>query len=281
MTLSVKNINVNIANQRIISDVSLTITPGQILAVIGPNGAGKSTLLKAMVGEITPVTGTMMLNGRDINQWQKHEVAKIRAVLPQSSTLTFAFTVEEVVLMGRTPHIKGVESRHDHDIVEEAMHLTRITHLAGRIYTTLSGGERQRVQLARVLAQIWEGNEARYLLLDEPTNNLDLSHQHGTLALARQFANRNVGVMTILHDLNLAAQYADEILVLKAGRSLASGKPDAVFTPDTIRSTFNLPVIVQAHPCYDCPLIVPVPDLTLAVSDNDTHQTFLQKEFLT
>jgi len=180
-------------------------------------------------------------------------------VLPQASNLAFGFTAFEVVLMGRSPHFRGSESREDHAIALEAMRLTQIDHLAGRVYTTLSGGERQRVQLARVLAQIWQGHSPRYLLLDEPTNNLDLAHQHITLRIARQFAACGVGVLAILHDLNLAAQVAERILVLKAGRMYASGTPSEVLTPQVVEAAFNLPVLVQPHPCFNCPLVIPLP----------------------
>ncbi|MEL6526975.1 MAG: heme ABC transporter ATP-binding protein [Chloroflexota bacterium] len=272
MSFSAENISVQVGSITIVQGVSLAIEPGKILALVGPNGAGKSTLLKALVREMRISCGTICINGRAVEDWEAREMAKIRAVLPQSSSLAFGFTVEEVILMGRTPHLRGVATKHDHAIIAEAMHLTHITHLAGRIYTTLSGGERQRVQLARVLAQIWEGDSPRYLLLDEPTNNLDLSHQHGTLTLARQFAERQVGVLTILHDLNLASQYADEVIVLKAGRVVSQGIPDAVFTPTTIQDTFGLPVMVQNHPCYDCPLIVPVPDMYLTEQPKIFHK---------
>lgn len=259
MTMNADNLSVQIGEHALITDVSLTIAPGEVLAVVGPNGAGKSTLLKVLAGEMQQTTGTVTIQDRPLSKWRKRELAQVRAVLPQSSTLSFGFTAHEVVLMGRTPHLSGGESREDHAIVTEAMRLTRTDHLADRTYTTLSGGECQRVQLARILAQIWQGEGSRYLLLDEPTNNLDLSHQHATLSIARQFAARGVGVLAVLHDLNLAAQYADRILVLKDGQTLAEGRPQTVLTPQTIQQAFDLPVMVQAHPCFDCPLIIPVP----------------------
>ena len=259
MTLTAEGLTVQIGDKSLIQDIALTLTPGEILAVVGPNGAGKSTLLKVLAGEMQPSQGQVCVGNRSIAAWRKRDLARIRAVLPQASMLTFGFLAQEVVLMGRTPHLSGGESREDHAIVADAMHMTRTDHLIDRIYTTLSGGERQRVQLARVLAQIWEGEAPRYLLLDEPTNNLDLSHQHGTLTIARQFAERGVGVLTVLHDLNLAAQYADRVLVLKDGQALAEGTPLSVLTPDIIQQTFDLPVMVQPHPCYNCPLIIPMP----------------------
>lgn len=264
MSLNVENLTVNIGTLNLIKSVSLEVKSGKILAIIGPNGAGKSTLLKALVGEIPATSGDISINGCSLSDWHKRDLAKLRAVLPQKSTLSFAFTVEDVVLMGRTPHLQGIETKDDYAIVAEAMYMTGIDHLANRTYITLSGGEQQRVQLARVLAQIWSSDAPRYLLLDEPTNNLDLAHQHSILTLAQQFTKQNVGVLTVLHDLNLAAQYADDILVLKDGQTVAQGLPENVLTPPIIQSTFDLPVIVQEHPCYDCPLIIAMPQIKTA-----------------
>ncbi|RMG78463.1 MAG: heme ABC transporter ATP-binding protein, partial [Chloroflexi bacterium] len=259
MSLYAEQLTVEVNGHTLLDSVSLMLEAGRIVAVIGPNGAGKSTLLRALSGELPPSRGKVYIDGRPLNAWKRRELARIRAVLPQNSSLSFGFTAQEVVLMGRTPHLRGGERPVDYSIGEQAMQLTATAHLAHRAYTTLSGGERQRVQLARVLAQIWEGEAPRYLLLDEPTNNLDLSHQHGTLSIARQFTKRGVGVLAVLHDLNLAAQYADTVLILKEGRSLARGTPQTVLTPELIQLTFNLPVMVQSHPCYNCPLIIPMP----------------------
>lgn len=276
MTLSAKNISISIGNAKLLDSVSLELKQGEILAVVGPNGAGKSTLLKVLSGEMKPNSGQVTVAGQALSNWRKQDLAKVRAVLPQSSTLSFGFTVQEVVMMGRTPHIRGQETHDDYQIITDAMQLTRISHLADRTYTTLSGGERQRVQLARVLAQIWSGDEPRYLLLDEPTNNLDLSHQHSILKIARQFANQGVAVLTILHDLNLAAQFADRVLILKHGRTFAEGTPQQVFTAQTVLDTFDLPVMIQPHPCYDCPLIIPIPQI-----EPQTEQIQPQKETIT
>ena len=259
MTLHAEHLTVRVGAATLAEDISLTVVPGEILAVIGPNGAGKSTVLKALAGEIALTSGTVTVDGRPLADWRPRDLARVRAVLPQRSDLSFGFAVGEVVLMGRTPHLSGGESLDDHRIALDAMRLTRTEPFADRVYTTLSGGERQRVQLARVLAQIWEGEEPRYLLLDEPTNNLDLSHQHSTLATARGFAGRGVGVLAVLHDLNLAAQYADRIVVLKDGSVLAGGTPHEVLTPPLIELTYDVSVLVQPHPQMDCPLVVPLP----------------------
>lgn len=269
VSLRAEQITVQIDGNTLVEDVSLTIQPGEVLAVIGANGAGKSTLLKVICGDMTPVSGGVWLDDVPLSAWRKRDVAKRRAVLPQSSSLGFAFTALEVALMGRTPHIKGGESAHDFAVARQALAAARVAHLEERIYTTLSGGERQRVQLARVLTQIWDGDGERYLLLDEPTNNLDLSHQHATLDIARWFAGQGVGVLTILHDLNLAAQYADRILVMKEGQRLAEGQPQKVLTPEIIRQAFDVPVMVQVHPCFNCPLVIALPATQTAQSSFD------------
>lgn len=259
MTLEGSQLNFTIGSRNLVQDVSVTVRPGEVVGVVGPNGAGKSTLLKMLAGDLHPGQGEVRLNGKALSQWGKRERAQLRAVLPQSTSLTFGFTVMEVVLVGRSPHIRGLERAVDFAIAREALAAAKIESLANRIYTTLSGGEQQRVQLARVLAQIWEGNGPRYLLLDEPTNNLDLTHQHGTLEVASEFARRGVGVLAILHDLNLAAQYADRVLIMKEGRNLAYGRPNAIFTPDIIHTAFDMPVMIEPHPCLDCPLIIAMP----------------------
>ncbi|MFP4322771.1 MAG: heme ABC transporter ATP-binding protein [Anaerolineales bacterium] len=248
-----------INHKTLVDDVSLDIAPGEIVGVIGANGAGKSTLLKLLVGDLEPRSGRVAMNNRPLADWGKRERAKTRAVLPQSTSLTFGFSVLEVVLIGRSPHVHGIERKIDYGIARQALVATKIDHLAERIFTTLSGGEKQRVQLARVLAQIWEGTNARYLMLDEPTNNLDLAHQHGTLQIARQVAGRGVGILAILHDLNLAAQYADRILIMHQGRCLAIGASKDVLTSHNIEAAFSLPVRVEAHPYLNCPLIIAVP----------------------
>lgn len=153
-------------------------------------------------------------------------------------------------------------------IAHEALAAAHVDHLAERSYMTLSGGERQRVQLARVLAQVWQGHEPRYLLLDEPTNNLDLAHQHGTLEIAAEFSQRGVGVLAILHDLNLAAQYADHILVMQQGQVLAAGHPQMVLTPQVIQEAFAMSVMIEQHPCLDCPLVIAMPQTTYTKEKN-------------
>lgn len=256
--IEVQNISV-IANRRyLLRAVSLGLHPGELVAVVGPNGAGKSTLLKVLCGDVRPQAGEVLLEARPLSAWTALQQAQRRAVLPQESSLSFPFVAFEVTLMGRSPHTQGLTSLKDQRIAKEALERTGVFGLASRDYPTLSGGEKQRVQLSRVLAQIWEvlPSGHRYLFLDEPTNNLDLAHQHHTLQIAKQFACEGVAVLAVLHDLNLAAQYADKIVMLCKGSVVATGTPHEVLTEDTLCSVFETPVIVTKHPCFDCPLVV-------------------------
>lgn len=256
-------LTVRIGAKTLLDGVSLTLNPGEVLAVVGPNGAGKSTLLRALSGELMPFAGQVLMNGRPLAAWLPRQAARMRGVLPQSSALAFRFPVLDVVSMGRGPYRKTHTQAQNRAIAEQALALTDTAGLAARIYTTLSGGERQRVQLARVLAQIWEpqGPLHRYLLLDEPTSALDLAHQHAVLAIARHFADSQAaGVLAILHDLNLAALYADRIAVLRRGQLIETGPPGQVLNSDMVQRVFGYPVSVGRHPYYpDSPLLIPHP----------------------
>lgn len=256
--LSVGNLSYITGGRFLLREVSFTLEPGELLAVVGPNGAGKSTLLKMLVGDLTPSAGTIVLDEFPLSYWTALEQAKRRAVLPQESSLSFPFSVFEVTLMGRNPHSSGRTTADDKRISKAALERTGSFDMASREYPTLSGGEKQRVQLARVLSQIWEVPESgnRYLFLDEPTNNLDLAHQHHSLNVAKQFAREGTGVLAVLHDLNLAAQYADRVLILCRGGVVALGTPEKVLTTDTLCTTFETSVLVTRHPCFDCPLVV-------------------------
>jgi len=254
--LAARDVHVRVGKSRLLTDVSLSVASGEIVAVVGPNGAGKSTLLKVLCGDITPTRGEVTLHGRNLRAWQRRERARVMAVLPQESTLAFPFTVHEVVMMGRTPHDSG--GPENQTIAHAALKAAGMSVFEQRIYPTLSGGERQRVHVARVLAQVWEelGDGPRYLLLDEPTANLDLAYQHHTLETFRRFAAEGAGVVAVLHDLNLAAQFADRIVVLRDGHQLASGCPHAVLTPGLIQAAFAFEATVMPHPSRACPLVV-------------------------
>jgi iron complex transport system ATP-binding protein len=252
--LRAEDLQVCRGRRSVLRHVDLTLRAGEVLGVLGPNGAGKSSLLGALCGELAPAQGRVTLEGRPLGAWPARERAQRLAVLPQSSTLNFAFRVEEVVAMGRLPHASGRER--DVEIVAEALAAADAVHLAGRSYLALSGGERQRVHLARVLAQLWPGHAGQVLLLDEPTAMLDPQHQHGILQAVQTMARSGVAVLVVLHDLNLAARYCDRLLLLKEGGVHSLGTPGEVLRSGPLEAVFGLAVLVQRHPLRGHPLII-------------------------
>ena len=271
--LAAYDLTVRAGHATLLAGVSAAVVPGQVLAVVGPNGAGKSTLLRALAGDRTPDDGEVRLGGRPLAAWRPLELARRRAVVLQHAALDFAFTAMEVVLLGRAPHAGRVSRSRDLAIAAAALTAADAAPLRARAYTTLSGGERQRVHFARALAQIWDAGagrarcaergeggaaaaEARYLLLDEPTAALDLAHQHRTLQRLRDWSRRGVGVLVVLHDLNLAAAYADRVLVLSRGRAVALGAPAEALRADLIAQVFGVEVLLAAHPEATMPLII-------------------------
>ena len=252
--LRVENLQISRGRKTVLADVTLDLLPGEVLGVLGPNGAGKSTLLGALCGELHPDHGKIWLGQQALRDWSGSQRAQRLAVLPQTSTLDFAFRVEEVVGMGRLPYQTG--RVRDDEIIDAALQAADVAHLSGRSYLALSGGERQRVHLARVLAQLWPGEEGQTLLLDEPTSMLDPLHQHTTLQTIRTFADRGAAVLVILHDLNLAARYCDRILLLDGGRPHALDTPVRVLRPEPLKAVFGLDVLVQPHPERGHPLII-------------------------
>jgi iron complex transport system ATP-binding protein len=236
----------------VLRDVSLMAQAGQVLGLIGPNGAGKSTLLRAISGALAPAQGSIRLGELDLRRLSAAERALHVAVVPQGAHLPESFSVAEVVLMGRTPHLPrfGGESARDREIARQAMLRTATWALADRWIGQLSGGERQRVLIARALAQ-----QPRLLLLDEATAHLDLKHQTATLDLARRLARSGLTVIAALHDLNLAALYTDRLALLHQGALLACDTPERVLTPDCLRQAYDVDVVVGAHPLYGTPLV--------------------------
>jgi iron complex transport system ATP-binding protein len=249
-------ISLGVRDKSILKNVSIDVKPGLFTAVVGPNGAGKSSLLKVLAHEHTQYTGSVTINGKKAGTYSPKELSLVRAVLSQSTVLQFAFTVEQIVMLGR--HAHSSTSQVNQSIVKEIMALTGIEEFRSRNYMTLSGGEKQRVQLARVLTQVWEETVyPRYILLDEPTSSLDIAQQQHIFTLAKQVTERNIGVMAIVHDLNQAVQFADHLYFLKDGRIIADGEAQKVFTKSTIEETFCCPVNVYHDPCNNCPYIIP------------------------
>ncbi len=257
--INVNSISYRIGDAVILNNVSFPVTPGEMLVILGGNGAGKSTLLKAMCGDIPVNKGNISMLGKDITDWKHGELAAIRAVLQQQTLLSMPFTVAEVVMMGRYPHFNGREQEIDYDIVKSALKKTGIEHLADRNYLYLSGGEQQRVHLARVFAQVWTtpGSTGRVLFMDEPINSLDIRHQHTALELAREFTAEGNAVVAVLHDLNLAIQYADKILLLKKGSVTAYGTPGEVIREHIISEAYDYPLSIFSSPHYQHPVVVP------------------------
>ena len=241
-----------------VAAVSLKLEPGQVTAIIGPNGAGKSTMLRTLNGGLEPASGQILLDGRPLNSYSRRAIAKRLAVVAQEADLRFPVTVFEFVLGGRYAWAGtagwGWETPHDVEVAHEVLRETQLEELSARLMNELSGGERQRAVLARALA-----TEAGILLLDEPTANLDLAHQATILALVRQRCDsRGTSALVVTHDINLAAEFSNHILLMKDGRSVAFGEPDDVLTSDLLKELFAIKVLVDAHPITGVPRITPV-----------------------
>lgn len=246
--LEARNIHVRLGKAAILHGIDLQAAKDQFTVIIGPNGSGKTTLLRALTGEIG-FTGEVRLNGVDIASARPLELASLRGVLPQSATLSFPFTVHEVVRLGLTT---GVQSGVDAGArIEEALAAVDMDGFGGRFYQELSGGEQQRVQLARVLTQVWEPvfeGKPRCLFLDEPISSLDIRHQLQIMQIARRYADAGGGVVAILHDLNLTAHFADHVVLMDRGRVHASGNPQMVLTPSNLETVYGCPMAVGTVP---------------------------------
>jgi iron complex transport system ATP-binding protein len=248
-----QNINFRYETKPVMDDVSFTLENAQILAVIGPNGSGKTTLLKIINGSLFPDSGALLINGKDTRQWSRREIARTVAIVPQETAAVFPFYAEEIVLMGRFPHLQalGFENKKDYRIVHEAMEKTDALAFARRPFNELSAGERQRVLIARALAQ-----EPKILLLDESTVFLDIKHQVQFLSLLRQLSGaQNLTVIFVTHDINLAAQNAHQIILLHCGKKYAIGTPAEVITAQNIKEVYDVDVGVDSNPQNGSPRI--------------------------
>ncbi|MGH1370762.1 MAG: heme ABC transporter ATP-binding protein [Cellvibrionaceae bacterium] len=254
--LKLEGINLCLNQSQILEGVSLQVAPGQVVVVLGPNGAGKSSLLKVACGEVRADSGRVEFNGQVLSQYAARDKALHMSVLPQQSSLTFPFLVRDVVTLGRSPHDTGRVV--DADIVEQALTAADVWYLRDQYYTNLSGGEKQRVQMARVLAQLWlpTDDQMRLAILDEPTSALDYAHQQMVATQLRQRADSGVAVLTAMHDLNLAAQCADVMVLMCCGQVRALGTPEEVLQEDILQDVFQVKFNRITHPQSGRPWLI-------------------------
>jgi iron complex transport system ATP-binding protein len=252
--LSVHGLTVSYAAHTVLRDVSFEVARGDLVVVLGPNGAGKTTLLRTIAKVVSPKVGTVLLDGRDIAKLPVGQLMKTLSVVPQSEGSVFSFTVQDIVAMGRTPHLPPLAplSQRDWQIIREAMEATDVWELRDRLFTELSGGEQRRVLIAKALAQ-----EPQLLLLDEPTANLDLHYQLEVVELIQRLnRERGITVLAVLHDLNLAAMLGYRFILMHRGRIYALGNADEVLTPQNIQQVYGVPVVVTRHPLNGKPIIL-------------------------
>jgi iron complex transport system ATP-binding protein len=252
--LRISDISFNIGKKEILKNIDASFLPGKMNMILGPNGSGKSTLLKIFSGEIRHYDGTVKYSEQNLQDIPVTELAKIRAVMSQQPHLQFPLRVREVVMMGRYPHFQFSPGEKDEKICDEVLEKLHLQTFQNRNYLTLSGGEKQRVQYARVLSQIWdEGSQNKYLFLDEPLNSLDIKFQQEFLEIARQFVNEQTVFIAIMHDINLALRYADEIFFMKEGRLIRQG-PATIVNEELISEIFGIDSTIINH--NNRPLVV-------------------------
>ena len=250
--LSAEDVSFAVGMAQLLEAVSLEVRPGTLLGLIGPNGAGKSTLLKCISQLLAPTVGRVTLDNEDLRGRSPQEIARHIALLPQSTTLNFAFTCLEVVLMGRNPHLGRfqAEGARDHAIAQQSMVSTDSAEFVTRLITEVSAGERQRVLLARALTQ-----QPRLLLLDEPTAGLDVQHQLQVFTLISGLVRQGLTAIAVVHDLNLAARYCDRLVLLDRGKVHARGRVGDVLTPENLASVFRVEATVERDPALGVPRV--------------------------
>jgi iron complex transport system ATP-binding protein len=256
--IKAEQIKYSVGQKNILNNISIQFLPGTCNLIIGPNGSGKSTLIKLLSGELENYDGRIMYNSSDIKTFTKLKMAASRAVLSQQTELSFPMTVEEVVMLGRNPHFEFNPSKKDVEIVQEVIDLLDLNSFIHRNYQTLSGGEKQRVHYARVLAQIWDQpkEEHRYLFLDEPLNNLDLYYQQSFLSIAISLLNETTTLIGVVHDINIAMRYADELFFLKEGELIKNGAPEKIVDAILIKEVFNVDTQIITHPSSRKPIVI-------------------------
>lgn len=257
--IETRNLKVSLGGRPILHGIDFTANAGEITAIVGPNGSGKSSFLKALSGDLDS-NGEIRIDGRDLYSLKPWQAAGLRAVLPQATSLSFPFTVREIVRLGLMGGRSGVAGRDRESLPDRALSSVDLSGFAGRHYQELSGGEQQRVQLARVLCQVWEpvlDGRPRFLFLDEPVSSLDIKHQLVIMDVARDYARGGGGVIAVLHDLNLTAMYADRMMMLNEGRVADFGAPADLLTDDIIETVFDCRLRVGVAPTGRTPFVLP------------------------
>ncbi len=252
--LEIKDLNLGYGNRSVVSQMELLLRKGDFLAIVGPNGSGKTTLLRAISKVLKPKTGVICVDGSEIAMLSHKSLARKVAVVPQESSMAFSFTALQVVLMGRTPHLSRwqMENALDYGVAKSAMQMANCWHLKDRPINELSGGEKQRVIIAQALAQ-----EPKLILLDEPTLHLDIGQQLEIMELLKKLsADTGMSVLAVLHDLNIAAYYADRLMLIKNGRIEVMGPPQGVVTEENIRRVFGVSADVKKHELTGKPYVI-------------------------
>lgn len=250
-----ENLTLEYGQRRVLDQIDIEFYAGEVVALLGPNGAGKSTLLKLLSGEI-PSSHSISYFGKAARAWSGAKLSRHLGLLPQSSSLTFPFLAREVVELGAIP--LSLSHHQVKEVAKKYMALTDIGHVSESLYPSLSGGEKQRLHLARVLTQLDQAGNEKILMLDEPTSALDLAHQHNTLSIARMLAKQqNAAVIVVLHDLNLAAQYADRLVILHQGKIITDNSPEQALTPEVIATVYGYQALIGRHPTLGFPLVYP------------------------
>lgn len=253
--LEISNISYEVKGKELLQDISLSANAGELVMILGPNGAGKTTLLKSIAGEIN-YSGEIIFKDKEVSHWEEKELAKHKAKFSQHNSQDIPLISREVVMMGRYPYFKNTPHRKDLKIVASSMKFTDTYQFKNRLYNQLSGGEKQRVHLARIFAQLNNSETQKMVLLDEPLNNLDVHYQHKILEHLRTFVAQGNLAVVVMHDLNLAAQFADSIVLLKNGKAVKHGTPEEVFTTDIICQVYDFPCKLITHPVAQTPMII-------------------------
>lgn len=253
--LSISNLTLKINQKTVLNNINFNASSGKVIGIIGPNGAGKSSLLKTISQDLVISEGKIQFHHQQLNQWPKQELARLLGVLPQESSLSFPFKVSDVIAMGLYP--LSISRQQGQIIMDNLLEKLAISHLKNRPYPSLSGGEKQRVHLARVLTQLSQAQKPPLLLLDEPTSALDLAQQHNVLGLVQSLAKQSqYTVITVLHDLNLASRYADELLIMKQGEIVQTGLPQQCLTRQTINDIWHYNPSIMTVGSHTNPIII-------------------------